>query len=32
VAAIQSLRLLQPQVIGLLEAFQRKEHEFFPHR
>jgi aspartate ammonia-lyase len=28
VAAIQSLRLLQQQVIGLLEAFQRKEHEF----
>src|SRR5512145_2302130 len=28
VAAIQSLRLLQPNVIGLLEAFQRKEQEF----
>ncbi|MBN1566334.1 MAG: aspartate ammonia-lyase [Acidobacteria bacterium] len=28
VAAIQSLRLLQPQVINLLEAFQRKEQEF----
>jgi aspartate ammonia-lyase len=28
VAAIQSLRLLQQQVVGLLEAFQRKEHEF----
>ena len=28
VAAIQSLRLLQQQVISLLEAFQHKEHEF----
>jgi len=28
VAAIRSLRLLQQQVIGLLESFQRKEHEF----
>ena len=28
VAAIQSLRLLQPEVIGLLEEFQRKEQEF----
>jgi aspartate ammonia-lyase len=28
VAAIQSLRLLQPEVIGLLEEFQRKEQQF----
>jgi aspartate ammonia-lyase len=28
VAAIQSLRLLQGEVVGLLEAFQRKEQEF----
>jgi aspartate ammonia-lyase len=28
VAAIQSLRSLQPEVIGLLEAFQRKEQQF----
>jgi aspartate ammonia-lyase len=28
VAAIQSLRRLQPEVIGLLESFQRKEQQF----
>jgi aspartate ammonia-lyase len=28
VAAIQSLRLLQPEIIGLLEEFQRKEQQF----
>ncbi len=28
VAAIQSLRMLQPEVIKLLEEFQRKEHQF----
>ena len=28
VAAIQSLRLVQPEVVNLLESFQRKEQEF----